>query len=68
MGFKPRTGLRRHTTKRSNQKGQFFSLSLRERAGVREDQIVSLLGSPLTLTLSLRERERAIHLLFGAIP
>jgi hypothetical protein len=32
-----------------------FSLSLRERAGVRDDQKVSLLGSPLTLSLGERE-------------
>jgi hypothetical protein len=38
----------------------FFSLSPRERVGVREDQIVSLLGSPLTLALSLGEREPSL--------
>jgi hypothetical protein len=68
MGFKLRIGFRRHTTKRRNQKGRFFSLSLRERAGVREDQIASLLGSSLTLTLSLREREPAIPLRCGEVP
>jgi hypothetical protein len=34
------------------------SLSLRERVRVREDQRLSTLGTSLTPTLSLREREK----------
>jgi hypothetical protein len=50
------------------QHGRFFSLSLRERVGVREDQMVSLLGSSLTLALSLREREEKNCPLRGQVP
>jgi hypothetical protein len=38
IGIKLRIGFRRHRTKRRNQKGRFFSLSPRERVGVRDDQ------------------------------
>ena len=38
-----------------------LSLSLWERAGVREVGALTWLGAALTLTLSRREREPAVH-------